>query len=208
MNHLALIGSVTLIHLLAVMSPGPDFLMAVRNALAYSRRTGVWTAAGFGAGVAVHISYSLAGLALVISRSILLFNAIKLLGAAYLVYIGIRSLFSRAGALEVGEQAKRADISPWAALRIGFITNVLNPKATLYFLSLFTLVIAPDTLLPVMGILSAIMIGSTVLWFSLVSIFLTQPRVRGIFARSQNAFNRTLGGLLIALGVKVALSQR
>jgi RhtB (resistance to homoserine/threonine) family protein len=207
-NHLALIGSVTAIHLLAVVSPGPDFIMAARNSLIYSRRTGIWTAVGFGAGIAVHILYSLAGLALLISRSILLFNAIKLLGAGYLVYIGIRSLFSKAGSLEVGEQKKRADISPWAALRIGFLTNVLNPKATLFFLSLFTMVIAPDTPLPVMGVLSAILIGNTILWFSLVAVFLTQPRIRGAFERSQNVFNRTLGGLLIALGVKVALAQR
>jgi RhtB (resistance to homoserine/threonine) family protein len=208
MNHVALIGSVTAIHLLAVVSPGPDFIMAARNSLVYSRRTGIWTAAGFGAGIAVHILYSLAGLALLISKSILLFNAIKLLGAGYLVYIGIRSLLSKAGSLEIGEQAKRADISPWRALRIGFLTNVLNPKATLFFLSLFTMVIAPDTPLPVMGLLSAIMIGNTILWFSLVAVFLTQPRIRGVFERSQNVFNRTLGGLLVALGVKVALSQR
>lgn len=208
MEYLTLIGSVTLIHLLAVVSPGPDFIMAVRNSLIYSRRTGIWTAVGFGCGIAVHISYSLAGLALVISRSILLFNAIKLLGAAYLVYIGVRSIFSKASAIEVGDPNRMADIGALAGLRIGFLTNVLNPKATLFFLSLFTLVISPDTPLPVLGVLSAIMIGNTVLWFSLVSIFLSQKRIRATFERFQGHFNKSLGVLLIALGIKVALTSR
>ena len=181
--------------------------MAVRNSLVYSRRTGVWTAVGFGAGIAVHILYSLAGLALLISRSILLFDALRLLGAAYLVYLGTRSLVSKAGGLEIGEPEKRPDIPPWAALRIGFLTNVLNPKATLFFLSLFTLVIAPDTPAPVLGVLCVILIGNTMLWFSLVAVFLTQPRIRGMLAKSQNVLNRTLGGLLIALGVMVALTR-
>lgn len=208
MEYLTLIGSVTLIHLLAVISPGPDFIMAVRNSLLYSRRTGIWTAVGFGCGIAVHISYSLAGLALVISKSILLFNVIKLLGAAYLVYVGVRSLFSKSAALDLGDPDRKKDIGALAGLRIGFLTNVLNPKATLFFLSLFTLVISPDTPMPVMGLLSAIMIGNTILWFSLVSVFLSQKRIRAGFERFQGLFNKSLGVLLIALGIKVALTRR
>ena len=72
METLALIGTITIIHLLAVISPGPDFIMACRNSLIYSRKTGIWTAVGFGFGIMVHIFYSLAGLALIISKSILL----------------------------------------------------------------------------------------------------------------------------------------
>jgi RhtB (resistance to homoserine/threonine) family protein len=207
MQHLALIGTVTVAHLLAVISPGPDFLMAVRNSLACSRRAGIWTAVGFGLGIAVHIAYSLAGLALVISKSVLLFNGIKLLGALYLVYIGIRSLLSRAAPLEVSPEARRDDLSALAALRMGFLTNVLNPKATLFFLSLFTLVISPDTPSPVLAVISVILVLNTILWFSLVSVFMTQERIRAGFGRWQNAFNRTLGGLLIAIGVKVALTR-
>ena len=64
-EYITLIGTVALVHLLAVISPGPDFIMCVRNSLAYSRKTGIWTAVGFGAGIGVHIIYSLAGLAVV-----------------------------------------------------------------------------------------------------------------------------------------------
>jgi RhtB (resistance to homoserine/threonine) family protein len=208
MEHLALIGTVTIIHLLAAISPGPDFIMCVRNSLTYSRKTGIWTAVGFGGGIAVHIFYSLAGIAFIISKSILLFNFIKFLGAGYLMYIGLKSFFSKSSKIELKEHQKKENITPLLAIKIGFLTNVLNPKATLFFLSLFTLVISPNTPTFVMGIMSVIMIINTMLWFSLVSIFLTQKRIRSVFERFQNVFNKTLGGLLVALGIKVALTEK
>lgn len=208
MEYLPLIGTVTLVHLLAVISPGPDFIVCVRNSLTYSRRTGIYTALGFGGGIAVHIFYCLAGLALVISKSIIIFNVIKLLGAAYLIYIGYKSIFSHSSKIEIKEEHKKTDISRFQAVKIGFLTNVLNPKATLLFLSLFTMVISPTTPAIILGILSLIMIINTILWFTLVSIFLTQNKIRSVFEKSQNIFNKTLGGLLIALGVKVALTEK
>lgn len=208
MEYLSLIGTVTLIHLLAVISPGPDFIMACRSSLTYSRKTGIWTAVGFGLGIAVHIFYSLAGLALIISQSILLFNVIKFLGAGYLIYIGVKSFLSKSSKIEIEESQKKEDISHFAAIKIGFLTNVLNPKATLFFLSLFTLVISPNTPWPILGIMSVIMILNTMLWFALVAVFLTQKRIRGVFEKYQSVFNKTLGGLLIALGVKVALIEK
>ena len=111
MEYLALIGTVTIIHLLAVISPGPDFIMACRNSLTYSRKTGIYTAVGFGIGIAVHIFYSLAGLALIISKSILLFNTIKFLGAGYLIYIGLKSVLSKSSKIELGEHDKKEDIT-------------------------------------------------------------------------------------------------
>lgn len=208
MNNLAIIGTIAVINLLAVISPGPDFIMCVRNSLTYSRRTGLWTAVGFGGGIAVHITYCLAGLAFVISQSILFFNSIKLLGAGYLIFIGLKSFFSKSSKLKIGAQEKRKDISPLSAIKIGFLTNVLNPKATLFYLSLFTLVIDPHTPAYIMGVMSFIMIAEIILWFSFVAILMTQKHIRLVFEKGQGIFNKTLGGLLVALGVKVALSER
>ena len=208
MPYLSLIATVTLIHLLALISPGPDFIMCVRNSLTYSRRTGIYTAVGFGGGIAVHIFYCIAGLALIISKSILIFSFIKFLGAGYLIFIGAKSILSQSSKIDVGEEHKKQDISALAAVRSGFLTNALNPKATLFMLSLFTLVISPDTPFPVMLVMGGIMVADTILWFSLVATLLTHKKIRSIFEKFQGAFNKTLGGLLIALGVKVALSQR
>ncbi|PCI25421.1 amino acid transporter [Candidatus Peregrinibacteria bacterium] len=208
MEYLSLIGTVTLIHLLAVMSPGPDFIVAVQNSISYSRKAGIWTAVGFGLGVIVHIFYSIAGLAIVISQSIVLFNVIKLMGAAYLVYIGVKSMTSKSEEIDIEEGLEKKQISSFEAIKMGFLTNVLNPKVTLFFLSLFTMVISPDTPMSILTILSLIIIMNTILWFSLLAIFFTQKKVRNIYHKFEGVFNKTFGGLLVGLGITVAFSQK
>lgn len=207
MNDFSLIASVALIHLLAVISPGPDFFMALKNSMTYSRKTGIYTAIGFGLGIAVHVFYSLAGLALIISKSVIIFNVIKYLGVAYLIYIGFKSFISKTTDVKVANETLLTDISPLKAVSMGFLTNVLNPKASLFFLSLFTLVIAPDTATGTLIIISALLVIDTMLWFSLVAIFFTQKRVRIVFNRYQKWFNKLFGVLLIGIGLKIAFSD-
>ena len=207
MGDITLIASVALIHLLAVISPGPDFFMALKNSLSYSRRTGIYTAIGFGLGIGVHVFYSLAGLALIISKSIIIFNIIKYLGVAYLIFIGLKSFLSKTKDIKVEDEAHLEDISAIKAIGMGFLTNVLNPKASLFFLSLFTLVIKPDTASGTLLIISALLIINTMLWFSLVAIFFTQKRIRIIYNRYQAWFNKLFGGFLIAIGLKIAFSD-
>lgn len=205
---LTLIRTVTLIHLLAVISPGPDFVVAVKNSLTYGRKTGIWTAIGIGLGIGVHLIYCMAGLALLISQSILLFSIIKFIGAGYLIYIGVMSILAKSSKIEVVADEMNPAMSPMQAVRNGFLTNVLNPKATMFFLSLFTLVISPDTSISLMILLGVIMIVNTMLRFSLVAFFFTNKKVVSRYSRFQGVFNKVFGGILIALGVKVALSSR
>lgn len=207
MQNLSIIATVALIHLLAVISPGPDLIITIKNSLSYSRRTGIYTAIGVGMGIAVHISYCVAGLALIISKSIIIFNTIKFLGAAYLIYIGVKSLLAKSDKIQIKNEDQKRNISPLSAIRIGFLTNVLNPKATVFFLSLFTFVISPETSGKLLLTLSAIMVVDTALWFSLVAIFLTQKRVYGIFERFQGVFNKVFGAILVGLGLKIASSS-
>jgi len=90
--YLSAIITVAILHFLAVISPGPDFIMITRNALIYSRRSGVFAALGLALGMLVHVTYSLVGIGLIISRSILLFTILKFVGAAYLISIGYHAL--------------------------------------------------------------------------------------------------------------------
>ena len=208
MENIIIFGTIVGIHLLALISPGPDFVMAIKNSLQYSRKTGMWTAVGFGLGIAVHILYCLAGLALIISKSIIVFNGIKLLGAGYLIYIGIKSILSRTSVIKVEGAQQKQNITAGQAIRMGFLTNILNPKATLFFLGLFTLVINPQTPKIIIGVSGLVMVINTIIWFSLVATFFTQKKVQNIFSRFQGVFNKTFGGLLIALGIKIALSRK
>ncbi len=207
MIDLGLILSVLLIHLLAVISPGPDFFMALKNAITYSRKTGVYTAVGFGLGIGVHVFYSIFGLALLISKSILLFNTIKYIGVLYILYLGISALVSKTDNIHINQQQHQQDISPKKAIAQGFFTNVLNPKASLFFLSLFTLVIGPETSNNTLLIISVLLIINTFLWFSFVAVFMTQKRIRRVYMRYQRIFTKTFGFILIAIGLKIAFSD-
>lgn len=208
MQYLALIGTVAVVHLLALMSPGPDFFITVKNSLSYSRKTGRWTAVGVGAGIMVHLVYCFAGLALIISQSILLFNTFKLLGAGYLIFLGIKSMFSKSHKLDINNVAHKKDISAFKAVKIGFFTNVLNPKATLFFLSLFTLVVSPNEPWFMMVILSVLMVVETIVWFYLIATFFTHQKIKNSFDKFQGFFNKVFGGLLVVLGIKIALSRK
>lgn len=194
-------------HLLAVMAPGPDFIMITRNSLAYSRQTGFYSSIGLGLGILVHVTYSLVGIGFVISQSIVLYSTIKYLGAAYLIYIGYKSLCSKPHVEMEVTHEKKEDISKFAAIRIGFLTNVLNPKATLFFLALFTQVIDPSTPLWVKLLYGLEMTVVTSLWFILVSYMFSHSQVKSRISFIQKYVERAMGAVLIALGIKIALSS-
>ena len=208
MEYLPQLALVAGVHLLAVMSPGPDFVMIVRNSLIYSRRSGIFSAIGLGGGIFVHVVYSLIGIGWIISRSVLLFSIIKWIGALYLIYIGWKSLRAKpVDHVAQGEAREAVDLTAGQAIRMGFLTNVLNPKATLFFLGLFSQVIDPMTPLAVQVVYGAEMVLMTILWFSGVAVMLSSPFIRQRFSRIQHRFEQAMGALLIALGIKVALSS-
>ena len=206
MEYLPLIGTVTLLNLLAAVSPGPDFVMTVRNSLCYSRRAGIFTSLGISLGLGIHLIYCAAGVGYIISKSLLLFSIIKWLGVIYLIYMGISSILAKGSKLEVTGERIGPDLTRMQAFKMGFLTNVLNPKATLFFLSLFTFVIGNATPLYVILTIAVIILGTAFVWFTIVSIFLAQQRVQRIFLKYEKAINYTLGGFLILLGIKIAVS--
>nr|WP_249329916.1 LysE family transporter [Stutzerimonas balearica] len=200
--------TVALVHLLAVASPGPDFAVVVRESVTQGQRAGLWTALGVGSGIFVHIAYSLLGIGLIVSQSILLFNLFKWLAAGYLVYLGWKALRARpqleAATLTAGPVPTRRARE---AFTVGFVTNGLNPKATLFFLSLFTVVINHDTPLAVQAGYGLYLACATTLWFCLVAWLFSRDRVRAGFARMGHWFDRVTGAVLIALGARLALSE-
>lgn len=207
MGNLPILLTVLFLHFLALVSPGPDFIMAVRNSLLYSRRIGIYTALGFGIGIMVHITYCALGLAYIISKSIFAFNIIKAAGALYLCFIGFKTFFAKSTTAHFEPEKKAREISPLQAVKIGFLTNALNPKATLFFLGLFTLVIAPATPPSLLVLMGIAMVTNTIIWFSLVAIFFTQPRIQAVFNRWEKLFNKVLGTLLMAVGIKIVFSK-
>jgi len=200
------IVSIALIsHALAVVSPGPDFVMALKNSLTYSRKTGVYTAIGFGIGIGIHVLYSLLGFALLIKESPMLFNTIKYLGAIYLVYIGIQSLLDKSESKTINNLTKKTDISPFKAIQMGFLTNVLNPKASLFFLSLFTFIMESNPNVLTLTLISVLMMINTAIWFSMVAYFFYIPVIQKKYLQLQSVINKALGILLIITALLIVL---
>ncbi|OQR37337.1 lysine transporter LysE [Pseudomonas sp. T] len=200
--------TVAFIHLLAVASPGPDFAVVVRESVTHGRRAGTWTALGVGSAIFLHVTYSLLGIGLIVSQSIVLFNALKWLAAAYLLYIGFKALRARpADPSAVEAVAAPVARSARGAYAAGFVTNGLNPKATLFFLSLFTVVINPHTPLLVQAGYGVYLACATAAWFCLVALLFSQQRVRAGFARMGHWFDRMMGVVLVGLGIKLAFTE-
>ena len=196
--------TVATITILAVISPGADFAMVTRNSMVISRRAGVLTAAGIALGVLVHVAYSLLGVGLVISRSAVLFNLIKYLGAAYLVFLGFGMLRARPAATGAAPTAPLSDLG---ALRTGFLTNATNPKTTLFVVSLFTQVVSPRTPLPVQLGYGAFMSLAHLAWFVLVALAFSSVPAQRVVASARHHLERGIGGVLVCLGLTLALAS-
>ncbi len=200
--------SVAFLHFLAIISPGPDFIMVMKNSILYPRRIAVYTALGVSLGIVVHVTYCIFGLAVIISQSILAFNVIKFLGAAYLIYIGVKALLAKDTAQKETEQKNySSSISTFQAIKQGFLCNALNPKASLFFLGLFTLVVKPTTPLFVQFLYGAWMVFATFVWFAFIATLITHPHFRNRILRIQSAVTKWMGAFLILFGLKLAFTQ-
>lgn len=191
--------AVLTITVLAVISPGPDFAMVSRNSLLRSRHAGLLTALGIGLGVWVHVAYTLLGVGLVIQQSLRLYAALKIVGALYLIYLGWKML--RAPATDAAAtDADTAELSDFAALRTGFLTNALNPKCTVFIVSLFLQVVQPSTPLAMRIGYGAFVSATHVLWFGLVALLFSGGQLKTRLLRARRWIDRAFGTLLIGFG--------
>ena len=192
---------------LVMVSPGPDMMLVLRNTLLGRQHAGLQTSAGILAGNLVHISYCVLGIGWFISRSIVAYSVVRYAGAAYLIYLGISSLRASSHTLEevtgIGTSHVR---KRWFVQ--GFVNNLLNPKGTMFYLGVFTTVITPETSPTAMLVLVALMMFVSATFWLLFVHTLDRPLIRGLAQRSQPAVNRVSGALLIALGARVALSEK
>lgn len=193
---------------LALISPGPDLVMAIRNSLSYSRLAGIFTAFGFAGGVAIHVTYVLIGLATIIAQSAILFTIIKIIGAGYLFYMGYKALRSKGfdDETEINRKRQAPSITMPKAFLSGFLTNLLNPKATLFFLAIFAQFI-PHTTMAQQLIMGGTCVIMTAVWFTIVAVILTHGPVRNMFLKASKWIDRVCGGLFIALGIKLILTK-
>lgn len=216
---------ITSVHLLAAASPGPDFVLVSQQTLAKGRRTGLICSLGITLGLAVHIIYSVLGLATVIAHSQPLLTAIKWLGGSYLIYLGWQGIQAKAkkpadltvainsdaidSDTDISIKKSSIDTSSTASiLRRGFFCNVFNPKAPVYFVAIFTLVLSPDIPLWQLAVYGVWMMVLQMAWFSTVVMLLSIPAIHRRFQRFEHWIDRVLGTAMIILGLNLILRSR
>ena len=191
--------SIAIIHLFAVMSPGPDFVLIIRQSLSYGRKISIITSIGIGTGILFHILYCVIGLGMIISKYSYVFNLIKISGALYLMYIGYKSISSKT-LLKTEGNILSNNTSNIDSFFTGLITNVLNPKATLFFLSLYVFIINEQPSIYIQAFYGLWMSIVTALWFCFLSIILTNNSIAKRINKFANFTQKAMGVMLILIG--------
>lgn len=190
---------------LGMLSPGPDFFLVIKNAARYQRSAAMMTALGVILGVATHMSYCVAGLAVVITTTPWLFNFLQYAGAGYLIWVGLQALLARGDSKMNINDLPQQQTSLKRAFLQGYLCNLLNPKATLFFLAVFTQVLQIDSTVMEKLWYAAIIWVLALIWWPLLVVLIQSEPVRRGLAKFQRIVDKLLGGVLIALGIKVAL---
>lgn len=199
--------TLALIHFLAVIIPGPDFIVTVRQSTQHGYRIGCITAVGIGCGISVHVFYTLMGVGFVLSQNHIFMSIFQIIGALYLLYLGWSCLKGGSTPLEINMEAtsEHRTMSYRQAFMTGFWTNALNPKATIFFLAIFTSIVSTTTPLTIQIFYGGWMCLVNTLWFIAVSLIFTRPTIRSSFLKYNFILEKVMGLLLGAIAIRLIL---
>jgi RhtB (resistance to homoserine/threonine) family protein len=203
-TYLTEIMAVTSVAILMAVLPGADFVMVTRTSIRNGRLAGLYTTLGVCISICIHASYSIAGLAVIIANSTWLFVAIKYLGASYLIYIAWQLLTNRE-LLNHEQKDETPKMPVLAALRLGFTCNILNPKAPLFFMSIFTQVVSLDTPLTLQVAYGLIIMLAHLIWFSSVALLFSHPNLLPRFNQHKQKIDKLAGLMLMLFAIKLTL---
>ena len=192
--------TVILLHLFAVMSPGPDYVLITRQSIRYGRRVALWSSGGIGVGILFHSFLAVTGILFFIAsnESYLLF--LKLICSVYLLYLGMTSIINTSDF-----NNNRVDDNKWSnanGFAAGMLTNITNVKALLFFITLFGVVLNGQTQGNLM-FYGLYMAFATFIWFSLLSYIFTSEVFKAQFLTFFKFFEKFLGLILVIIAVQL-----
>ena len=195
--------TVVIMHMFAVMSPGPDFALITRQSIRYGREIAIWTSAGIGTGILFHCSLAISGILILIASNDFFISLLKIICSSYLLYLGFVSLIKSSDFNETS-----FDTSKWTSAGsfiTGLITNITNVKALLFFITLFSVILnTQDTWnLAIFGLYMAV---ATFVWFSLVSYIFTSDTLKKNFLSFFKIFEKFLGLALVIIAIRILVS--
>ena len=209
MNEISILTTLAAVHWIALMSPGPDFALVVQNTSRYGRQTGLYIALGLSCGILLHSILSLTGVSYLVQQYPMLFALLQLLGGSYLLYLGIGALRN---AFQSGQSSNQQNKSQYVltnkrqAFSRGFATNILNPKALVFFVSLMSSLVPATMSLVGKGLALFILWSLSLLWFSLLAWLLSSPRLQRKIHQVSKYIDGACGILFSLIGLTILLS--
>ena len=195
--------TVVILHLFAVMSPGPDFALITRQCIRYGRQVAIWSSAGIGVGILFHSVLAVSGILLLIASNPIYVSLLKVISSFYLAYLGIISLFKSSDFNKV--ELTKSRWSNIGGFLTGLITNISNVKALLFFVTLFGVVLNTKETYP-LAIFGIYMAVATFIWFSSVTYIFTSEVLRNKFLTFFKIFEKFLGLGLVIIAIQIILS--
>ncbi len=172
MNESTILLTLASIHFIALMSPGPDFALVVQNATRHGRQTGLYIALGLSVGILLHSLFSLTGVSYLVHQHPLLYSVLQLLGGSYLLYLGVGALRSVIATIKKPKTDQQNKTNSFVisnkrqAFAKGFATNILNPKALVFFISLMSSLVPAGMSVSGKSIALVILFSLSLVWFS------------------------------------------
>ena len=195
--------TIALLHWVALVSPGPNVLVVSNLAAGSTRRSACFAALGVTAVAAVWSSLAVLGVNALFNAQPALRLVVQVIGGLYLLYLAVKLWRSGAGT----DAAGQAEMSATAAFRLGFVTNITNPKSALFFASVFATAFPPEpsTVLLVAAVIVAVL--NALVWHLFLAFAFSHPRVRAAYARRRQAFSRCSGVLIGGFGTRLVVAS-
>ena len=209
MNEISILATLAAVHWVALMSPGPDFALVVQNTARYGRQTGLYIALGLSCGILLHSILSLTGVSYLVQQYPILFALLQLFGGSYLLYLGIgalRSVFQSSQSSNPQNKSQYVLTNKRQAFSRGFATNILNPKALVFFVSLMSSLVPATMSLAGKGAALFILWSLSLLWFSLLAWLLSSQRLQRKIHQASKYIDGACGILFSLIGLAILLT--
>jgi threonine/homoserine/homoserine lactone efflux protein len=215
-----LLASLAVIHTIALISPGPDFAIIVKMATQQSRNTALACAVGISLAILVHTLLSLLGISLMIKQSPIAYTLVQFIGVSYLAWMGFNALMSaikhyckpkpsiqnvQANEVPLSTVQSTQNMSQFVGFKIGLLTNLLNPKALIFFITLFTVLITPEVSANTKVAAATILFSLSIIWFGLLALVLSKPQIQQQLLKATNIIDALVGVIFLSVSITIAV---
>ena len=187
------------------MSPGPDFMVTLRQTINYGKKYAYFSSLGIGAAILVHVAYTLLGVGFILKQFPYFLDIVRILGALYLIYLGYGSFRSNSSKIKIKSE-KIVNYSYKESFFVGFISDLINPKATRLCLLILSAIVSIDTPLFIQSLYGLYCVLANIFWYMFVANILSRKKNLDLFNKHQNIIEKVIGIILVLLGIKLIFS--